>query len=72
MNGLIIMTKHHPAALATIKKMTENVKARKYPEEMLELTGPVAVTKALKESNMVPQPYRCELKYRNYEYKGKT
>jgi len=48
------MTKHHPVALATIKKLTENVKARKYPDEMLELTGPVAVTHALKESNMVP------------------
>lgn len=71
MNGLIILTKHHPAALAAIKKLTDNVKARFYPEDMLELTGPVAVTYALKESNMVPQPYRCELKYRNYEYQNK-
>lgn len=66
------MTKHHPAALAVIKKVTDHVKDRWYPEDMLELTGPVAVTKALKESNMVPQPYRCEHKYRNYEYKNKT
>ena len=54
MNGLIIMTKHHPAALAAIKKITDNVKARAYPEDMLEISGPVVVTKALKESNMVP------------------
>ena len=54
MNGLIIMTQHHPVALATIKKMTDNVKARRYPDEMLELTGPVAVTQAIKESNMIP------------------
>ena len=67
------MTKHHPAALAAIKKMTDNVKVRLYPkDDMLELTGPIAVTSALKESNMVPQPYRCELKYRNYQYKNKT
>ena len=69
-NGFLVMTKYHPMALANIKRMTDNIKDRYYPVEMLNLTGPDAVMNVMRDSNMFPHPFRCEVRYVPYEYQG--
>lgn len=38
---------------------------------MLELTGPTVTSYSLDDSGMMPTPFRCELKYKHYDYKGR-
>lgn len=39
---------------------------------MLNITGPTRFSETLREANMMPSPFRCELRPMWYDYKGKS
>lgn len=56
-NGFIVLTQYHPVALATVKRIVDNIQARYYPEEdMLDISGPLSTTRSMVDSNMMPFP----------------